>query len=70
MRPALCGRDSRSPLIGVCLIQQEREHRKKLTAYIQAFSILERRITLMLSLPLSRLDSMSLNKELDNIGKK
>jgi arsenate reductase (thioredoxin) len=39
-------------------------------AFSQAFSILERRITLMLSLPLSSLDSMALKSELDNIGKK
>lgn len=39
-------------------------------AYKQAFSMLERRITLMLSLPLASLDSMALKSELDNIGKK
>lgn len=39
-------------------------------AYRQAFSILERRITLMLSLPLATLDAMALKSELDNIGKK
>ena len=39
-------------------------------AFSQAFSILERRITLMLSLPLATLDSMALKSELDNIGKK
>lgn len=39
-------------------------------AFSQAFSILERRITLMLSLPLASLDSMALKSELDNIGKK
>jgi arsenate reductase (thioredoxin) len=39
-------------------------------AYRQAFSILERRITLMLSLPLASLDSMALKSELDSIGKK
>jgi len=38
--------------------------------YRQAFSILERRITLMLSLPLASLDAMALKSELDNIGKK
>lgn len=38
-------------------------------AFRQAFSMLERRITLMLSLPLASLDSMSIKKELDNIGK-
>ena len=39
-------------------------------AFSQAFSILERRITLMLSLPLASLDAMALKSELDNIGKK
>lgn len=38
--------------------------------FSQAFSILERRITLMLSLPLASLDSMALKSELNNIGKK
>jgi arsenate reductase (thioredoxin) len=38
-------------------------------AYKQAFSMLERRITLMLSLPLASLDSMALKNELDKIGK-
>jgi len=39
-------------------------------AFSQAFSILERRITLMLSLPLATLDLMALKSELDSIGKK
>ena len=39
-------------------------------AFSQAFSILQRRITLMLYLPLASLDSMALKSELDNIGKK
>jgi arsenate reductase (thioredoxin) len=39
-------------------------------AFSQAFSILDRRITLMLSLPLASLDSLALKSELDNIGKK
>ena len=39
-------------------------------AFSQTFSTLERRITLMLSLPLASLDSMALKSELDNIGKK
>jgi arsenate reductase len=39
-------------------------------AFSQTFSTLERRITLMLSLPLASLDSMALKTELDNIGKK
>jgi len=37
-------------------------------AYKQAFSMLQRRITLMLSLPLASLDSMSLKKALEDIG--
>jgi arsenate reductase len=39
-------------------------------AYKQAFLMLERRITLMLSLPITSLNSMALKSELDNIGKK
>ena len=39
-------------------------------AFSQAFSILDRRITLMLSLPLASLDALALKSELDNIGKK
>lgn len=39
-------------------------------AYKVAFSTLERRITLMLSLPLASLDSMALKSELNSIGKK
>jgi arsenate reductase len=38
-------------------------------AYRQAFSMLERRITLMLALPLASLDSLSIKRELDTIGK-
>jgi hypothetical protein len=38
-------------------------------AYRQAFSMLERRITLMLALPLASLDSLSIKRELDIIGK-
>jgi arsenate reductase len=38
-------------------------------AYKEAFSMLERRITLMLSLPLATLDSLAIKKELDNIGR-
>jgi len=37
-------------------------------AYKQAFSMLERRITLMLALPLASLDSLAIKKQLDNIG--
>ncbi|WP_158945421.1 arsenate reductase ArsC [Granulicella sp. S190] len=39
-------------------------------SFTQAFYILERRVTLVLSLPLTSLDSMALKSELDNIGKK
>ena len=39
-------------------------------AFSVAFSILERRITLMLSRPLASLDTMALKSKLDDIGKK
>ncbi|WP_263359783.1 arsenate reductase ArsC [Acidicapsa ligni] len=39
-------------------------------AFSQAFSILDRRITLLLSLPLASLDAMAIKNELDIIGKK
>jgi len=38
-------------------------------AFFQAFSILERRITLMLALLLASLDAMALKRELNSIGK-
>ena len=38
-------------------------------AFKQAFSMLQRRITLMLCLPLASLDSMAIKRELDSIGK-
>ena len=38
-------------------------------AFREAFSILERRISLFLSLPLASLDSLAIKKELDNIGR-
>jgi len=38
-------------------------------AYRDAFFLLDRRIGLFLSLPLSRLDGLSLKKEIDNIGR-
>jgi arsenate reductase len=38
-------------------------------AFRDAFFILDRRITLFLSLPLKALDSLALKKELDNIGR-
>lgn len=39
-------------------------------AFSQAFSVLDRRISLFLCLPLATLDSFALQKEIDNIGKK
>ena len=38
-------------------------------AYRDAFFLLDRRISLFLSLPLSTLDGLSLKKEIDNIGR-
>jgi arsenate reductase len=38
-------------------------------AFRDAFFLLDRRITLFLSLPLSTLDGLSLKKEIDNIGR-
>ena len=38
-------------------------------AFKQAFSMLQRRITLMLCLPLASLDSMAIKRELDSIGR-
>ena len=37
-------------------------------AYREAFSILERRIGLFLSLPLASIDKLALKKEVENIG--
>jgi arsenate reductase len=37
-------------------------------SYRDAFTILERRISLMLALPLASLDSLAIKRELDNIG--
>ncbi len=39
-------------------------------AYRDAFMILERRISLFLSLPLASIDTLSLKKEVDEIGRK
>jgi arsenate reductase len=39
-------------------------------AFRQAFSILERRISLFLCLPLSSLDSMAIQRNIDEIGRK
>jgi len=38
-------------------------------AFCDAFSILDRRISLFLSLPLSTLDQLALQKEIDDIGR-
>ncbi len=38
-------------------------------AFREAFFLLDRRISLFLSLPMARLDSLALKRELDNIGK-
>ena len=37
-------------------------------AYRDAFTILERRISLMLALPVASLDSLAIKRELDKIG--
>jgi arsenate reductase len=37
-------------------------------AFREAFTILERRISLFLSLPLASIDTMALKKEVDKIG--
>ena len=39
-------------------------------AFSQAFTMLDRRISLFLCLPLTTLDTFSLQKEIDNIGKR
>lgn len=44
------------------------EHRQR-RAFALAFSLLQRRISLFLSLPLSKLDAMALERELDTIGR-
>jgi arsenate reductase len=38
-------------------------------AFLQAFSLLDRRISLFLSLPVATLDTFALQREIDNIGK-
>src|ERR1700674_4020574 len=48
-------------------VQGTREQVEK--AFREAFFLLDRRISLFLSLPLSTLDRFSLKKEIDNIGK-
>ena len=48
-------------------VQGTREQVEK--AFRDAFFLLDRRISLFLSLPLSTLDRFSLKKEIDNIGR-
>jgi arsenate reductase len=48
-------------------VQGTKEHVEK--AFREAFFLLDRRISLFLSLPLSTLDRFSLKKEIDNIGR-
>jgi len=48
-------------------VQGTREQVEK--AFRDAFFLLDRRISLFLSLPLSTLDGLSLKKEIDNIGR-
>jgi arsenate reductase len=43
---------------------------EKERAFLDAFSILDRRISLFLALPLSTLESLAIQRELDSIGKK
>jgi len=45
---------------------QEEIHR----AFLDAFTILDRRISLLLALPLSSLDKLAIKKEIDQIGQK
>jgi arsenate reductase len=42
---------------------------EKARAFCDAFTVLDRRICLFLSLPLSTLESLAIQKELDSIGK-
>jgi len=42
---------------------------EKARAFCDAFTVLDRRISLFLSLPLSTLESLAIQKELDSIGK-
>ncbi len=46
----------------------EGDEDKKMKAFYDAYIILNRRITIFLSLPLEKLDQLSLSKELTNIG--
>lgn len=48
-------------------VQRTREQVEK--AFRDAFFLLDRRISLFLSLPLSTLDGLALKKEIDNIGR-
>jgi arsenate reductase len=49
-------------------VQGTREQVEK--AFREAFFLLERRISLFLSLPLSTLDRLSIKKQIDNIGRR
>jgi arsenate reductase len=48
-------------------VQGTRE--EKARAFCDAFTVLDRRISLFLSLPLAKLESLAVQKELDSIGK-
>jgi hypothetical protein len=48
-------------------VQGTREEIEK--AFRDAFFMFDRRISLFLCLPLARLDSLAIKKELDNIGR-
>ena len=47
-------------------VQGDETQRRK--AFALAFSVLQRRISLFLSLPIAKLDAMALRRELDDIG--
>jgi len=47
-------------------VQGDETQRRK--AFALAFSVLQRRISLFLSLPIAKLDAMALKRELDDIG--
>jgi len=47
----------------------EGDEDKKMKAFYDAYIILNRRITIFLSLPIEKLDQISLRKELNSIGK-
>lgn len=45
------------------------DEQKRMKAFADAFMVLNRRIMILLSLPLDKLDELSLRKELENIGR-